>query len=142
MRRRLPAAGDKWHLDEVVLTIAGVKHWLRRAVDQNGMVLDILVHSRRNTLAAKRAVMALVEHRQHRGLSNRAENPHQPTRGRERQMKRFKSPGQAQRFLSAHDGINNLFLLRRYRVPAVQYRAARTRAVQARAEVTGVATPA
>ncbi len=39
IRRRLPAAGDKWHLDEVVLTIAGVKHWLWRAVDQTGMVL-------------------------------------------------------------------------------------------------------
>ncbi len=49
IRRRLPAAGDKWHLDEVVLTIAGVKHWLWRAVDQNGMVLDILVQSRRDT---------------------------------------------------------------------------------------------
>ena len=48
IRRRLPAAGDKWHLDEVVLTIVGVKHWLWRAVDQNGMVLDILVQSRRD----------------------------------------------------------------------------------------------
>ena len=47
-RRRLPAAGDKWHLDEVVLTITGVKHWLWRAVDQNGMVLDILVQSPRD----------------------------------------------------------------------------------------------
>ena len=49
IRRRLPAAGDKWHRDEVVLTIAGVKHWLWRAVDQNGMVLDVLVQSRRDT---------------------------------------------------------------------------------------------
>jgi len=49
VRRRLPAAGDKWYLDEVVLTIAGVKHWLWRAIDQNGMVLDILVQSRRDT---------------------------------------------------------------------------------------------
>jgi len=54
IRRRLPAAGDKWHLDQVVLTISGVKHWLRRAVDQTGTVLDILVQSRRNTQAAKR----------------------------------------------------------------------------------------
>ncbi len=53
IRRRLPAAGDKWHMDEVVITIAGVKHWLWRAVDQNGMVLDILVQSRRDTQAAK-----------------------------------------------------------------------------------------
>jgi putative transposase len=54
-----------------------------------------------------------VEHRRHRGLNNRAENSHQPTRRRERQMKRFKSAGQAQRFLSAHDPISNLFHLRR-----------------------------
>ncbi len=98
IRRRLPCAGDKWHLDEVVLTIAGVKHWLWRAVDQNGMVLDILVQSRRDTRAAKRLlrkllkrqtrlprvmitdklasygaakreVMPLVEHRRHKGLN-------------------------------------------------------------------------
>jgi len=153
------------------LTIAGVKHWLWRAVDQNGMVLDILVQSRRDARAAKRllckllkrqcrpprvmvtdklasygaakrAVMPSVEHRKHKGLNNRAENSHQPTRRRERQMKCFKSPGQAQRFLSAHDGINNLFHLRRHQVPATQYRAARTEAFQVLAEVTGVAAAA
>jgi len=171
VRRRLPAAGDKWHLDEVVLTIAGVKHWLWRAVDQTGTVLDILVQSRRDTQAAKRLlrkllkrqcraprvmvtdklasygaarreVMPSVEHRKHKGLNNRAENSHQPTRRRERQMKRFKSAGQAQRFLSAHDGINNLFLLRRHQVCATQYRAAWTQAFQVWAEVTGVAAAA
>ncbi len=171
VRRRLPAAGDKWHLDEVVITISGVKHWLWRAVDQNGMVLDLLVQSRRDTRAAKRLlrkllkkqtrlprvivmdklasygaakreVMPSVEHRKHKGLNNRAENSHQPTRRRERQMKRFKSAGQAQRFLSAHDGINNLFLLRRHQVPAVQYRAARSQALQVWAEITGVAARA
>jgi len=148
-----------------------VKHWLWRAVDQNGTVLDILVQSRRDTQAAKRLlcklmkrqcraprvlvtdklasygaakreVMPSVEHRKHKGLNNRAENSHQPTRRRERQMKRFKSPGQAQRFLSAHDGINNLFLLRRHQVPAAQYRAARTQTMQVWAEVTGVAASA
>ena len=61
IRRRLPAAGDKWHIDEVVLTIAGVKHWLWRAVDQNGMVLDILVQSRRDTQAAKRLLRKLLK---------------------------------------------------------------------------------
>ncbi len=171
VRRRLPGAGDKWHLDEVVLMIAGVKHWLWRAVDQNGMVLDILVQSRRDARAAKRllckllkrqcrpprvmvtdklasygaakrAVMPSVEHRKHKGLNNRAENSHQPTRRREQQMKCFKSPGQAQRFLSAHDGINNLFHLRRHQVPATQYRTARTEAFQVWAEVTGVAAAA
>jgi putative transposase len=58
--------------------------------------------------AAKKELMPGVEHRRHKGLNNRAENSHQPTRRRERQMKRFKSTGQAQRFLSAHDQINNL----------------------------------
>ena len=61
IRRRLPVAGDKWHMDEVVLTIAGVKHWLWRAVDQNGMVLDILVQSRRDTRAAKRLLRKLLK---------------------------------------------------------------------------------
>ena len=154
IRRRLPRTGDKWHLDEVVIKIAGVKHWLWRAVDQTGMVLDVLVQSRRDKGAAKRLLRKLlkrqcraprvmitdklasygaaqkeimpgVEHRQHKGLNNRAENSHQPTRRRERQMKRFKSAGQAQRFLSAHDGINNLFHLRRGHVTAGEYRAAR-----------------
>jgi putative transposase len=123
VRRRVPCAGDKWHLDEVVIKIAGVKHWLWRAVDQSGMVLDVLVQSRRDKQAAKRLLRKLlkrqcrsprvmitdklasygaakkeimpgVEHRQHKGLNNRAETSHQPTRRRERQMKRFKSAGQ------------------------------------------------
>ena len=159
IRRRLPAASDKWHIDEVVLTIGGVKHWLWRAVDQTGTVLDILVQSRRDTQAAKRLlckllkrqcrpprvmitdtlasygaakreVMPSVEHRKHKGLNNRAENSHQPTRRRERPIKRLKSPGQAQRFLSAHDGINNLFHLGRNQVPAPQHRTARSQAFQ------------
>src|ERR687886_138095 len=168
IRRRLPRAGDKWHLDEVAIKIGGRKHWLWRAVDQGGMVLDVLVQSRRDKRAAKRLLRKLlrrqgraprvmvtdklpsygaakrelvpgVEHRRHKGLNNRAENSHQPTRRRERQMKRFKSPGQAQRFLSAHDQINNLFHLRRDHRPAAQYRAARTQAFQIWVEVTGVA---
>ena len=168
IRRRLPCAGDKWHLDEVCLMIRGTKHWLWRAVDQNGFVLDVLVQSRGNKQAAKRLlrkllkrqmrpprvmitdklasysaakaeVMPSVEHRRHKGLNTRAENSHQPTRRGERQMKRFTSAGQAQRFLCAHDQINNLFHLRRDHLPAVQYRAARTQAFQTWAEVTGVA---
>jgi putative transposase len=89
--------------------------------------------------AAKREVMPGVEHRQHKGLNNRAENSHQPTRRRERQMKRFKSARQAQRFLAAHDQINNLFHLRRDHIPTDQYRAVRTQAFQTWAAVTGVA---
>src|ERR1051325_11380740 len=171
IRRRLPRTGDKWHLDEVVLKIAGKKHWLWRAVDHAGVVLDVLVQCRRDKQAAKRLlrkllkrqgrtprvmitdklasygaakdeVMPSVEHRRHKGLNNRAENSHQPTRRRERQMKRFKSPGQAQRFLSAHDQINNLFHLRRDHVPARECRAARTQAFQTWAEVTGVTASA
>ena len=61
VRRRLPAAGNKRHMDEVVITIAGVKHWLWRAVDQNGMVLDIPVQSRRDTQAAKRLLRKLLK---------------------------------------------------------------------------------
>ena len=80
--------------------------------------------------AAKREVMPGIEHRQHKGLNNRAENSHQPTRRRERQMKQFKSAGQAQRFLSAHDQINNLFNLRRDHVTAADHRASRTRTFQ------------
>jgi putative transposase len=171
IRRRLPRAGDKWHLDEVVITIAGTEHWLWRAVDQHGVVLDVLVQSRRNAKAAKRLLRKLlkrqgqaprimitdklasypaakkdlipgVEHRRHKGLNNRAENSHQPTRRRERQMKRFKSPGQVQRFLSAHDPINNLFHLRRDHVTADQYRAARVQAFEVWADIAAVSTAA
>jgi putative transposase len=61
IRRRLPASGDKWHLDEVAISIAGQKHWLWRAVDQHGTVLDILVQSRRNAKAAKRLLRKLLK---------------------------------------------------------------------------------
>jgi putative transposase len=167
LRRRLPAPGDKWHLDEVVISIAGQKHWLWRAVGQHGVVLDILVQSRRNAkaaqrllrkllkkqgvaprvmitdklasyAAAKRAVMPGVEHRQHRGLNNRAENSHQPTRRRERIMKRFKSAKQAQRFLSVHDQVANLFR-RPANANAADHRLGRARAFEVWAEVTGIA---
>src|SRR4028118_2198383 len=135
------------------------------------MVLDVLVQSRRDKRAAKRLLRKLlkrhcraprvmvtdklgsygaakkelmpgVEHRRHKGLNNRAENSHQPTRRRERQMKRFKSPGQAQRFLSAHDQINNLFHLRRYHVTAAEYRTARTQAFEMWADSRGGAAGA
>jgi putative transposase len=170
IRRRLPAPGDKWHLDEVVINVSGRKHWLWRAVDQHGVVLDILVQSRRNSKAAKRLlrkllkkqgitprvmftdklasygaakreIMPSVEHRQHRGLNNRAENSHQPTRRRERIMKRFKSAGQAQRFLSVHDQVANLFH-RPASSTAADHRCARARAFQIWAGVTDIASAA
>jgi putative transposase len=168
IRRRLPAPGDKWHLDEVVISIAGRKHWLWRAVDQYGTVLDVLVQSRRNAKAAERllrkllkkqgaaprvmitdklasyaaakgVVMPGVEHRQHKGLNNRAENSHQPTRRRERIMKRFKSVGQAQRFLSVHDQVANLFR-RPAHITAAAHRTSRAQAFRVWAEVTGIAS--
>src|ERR671939_526871 len=167
IRRRLPRPGDKWHLDEVRIKIAGRKHWLWRGGGPGGTVLDVLVQSRRDKRAAKRLLRKLlkkqgrpprvmvtdklasypvakqelmpgVEHRRHKGLNNRAENSHQPTRRRERQMKRFKSARQAQRFLSAHDPINNLFHLRRDHLSAVQFRAARARAFETWADISGV----
>ncbi len=131
LRRRRPQPGDTWHLDAVFLTIQGKTAYLWRAVDQHGNVLDILVQRRRNKTAAKkffrkvltgcqyvprvlitdklasyaaakREILRGVEHRQHKRLNNRAENSHQPTRQRERTMRRFTSAGHAQRFRSAH----------------------------------------
>jgi len=92
--------------------------------------------------AAKRETMSGIEHRQHKGLNNRAENSHQPTRRRERQMKRFKSAGQAQRFLSDHDQINNLFYLRRDHLTAAEHRASRAQTFRVWAEICGVAVAA
>ena len=153
IKRDRPAAADKWHLDEVVVPINGVKMWLWRAVDARGDVLDILVQPRRNAKAARRSLRRLIarfgqprviitdklrsyikpvrqlaadaEHRAHKGLNNRIEGSHRPTRKREKLMGRFKSPRQAQRFLSAHDHINTIFKPRRYRLSANSYRHAR-----------------
>jgi putative transposase len=159
LRRRRPRPGDRWHLDEVFIRINGVQHYLWRAVDQDGVVLDVLVQSRRNTKAAKRFFKKLlkglryvprvvvtdklgsygaakrqiiphVEHRQSRYLNNRAENSHQPTRQRERRMKRFKSPQQAQQFLSAHGPIHQHSHPRRHLMTAAEYRAYRTNAFE------------
>ena len=131
-RRSSGRLGDKWHLDEAVVSIRGKKQWLWRAVDQDGFVLEVLVQSRRDAKAAKRLMRKLlrgqgrpprvmvtdklhsydaakrevkpgVAHRSHKGLNNRAENSHQPIRRRERMMKRFKSPRHLQRFVSIHD---------------------------------------
>src|ERR1700676_2775674 len=171
IRRRAPCRGDKWHLDEVAITIAGEKHWLWRAVDQEGFVLDVLVpgwrdkkaakrllrklskkqcpaprvlitDNLRSYAAAKRDIMPGVEHRQHKGLNNRVENSHQPTRRRERIMKRFKSPRQVQRSPSAHDQVANVFPRRRDHDTAANLRSGRTQAFTTWADVTGVAMAA
>ena len=155
MRRSRPRPGDKWHLDEVFIRIQGVRHYLWRGVDQDGVVLDILVQPRRDAKAAKRFFRRLlkgldyaphvivtdkprsygvarrqllpkVEHRQSRYLNNRAENSHRPTRRHERQMQRFKSPEQAQDFLSSHAFIHGHFHPRRHLMTANSYRAIRT----------------
>ena len=133
------------------LTIRGERHYLWRAVDQDGQVLDILVQRRRDKKAAKkffrkllkglaymprviitdklksysaakRELLPSVEHRQHRYLNNRAENSHQPTRQRERRMQGFTSPGHAQRFLAAYGPIVQHFRPRRHLLPALAYR--------------------
>lgn len=167
LKRRRPKPGDKWHLDEVFIRIRGKLHYLWRAVDQNGMVLDILVQKQRDTdaakrffrkllsggtevprvivtdklksyAAAKREILPKVEHRQSRYLNNRAEVSHQPTRRRERQMLRFKSLRQAQRFLSAHSRIHSHFQLRRHLITATEYRLLRVEAFRGWQEVAHI----
>ncbi len=153
IKRDRPRPNDKWHLDEVVITIAGERFWLWRAVDADGDTVDILVQRHRNAKAARRFLHRLInvygdprvvvsdklrsyikpikslaptaEHRAHKGLNNRAEGSHRPTRKREKVMGRFKSPAQAQRFLAAHDQINTVFRPRRYRMHANHYRQSR-----------------
>lgn len=168
LRRRRPRPGDKWHLDEVFLTINGARWYLWRAVDQKGNVLEILVQSRRDARAAKkffrkllkglcyvprvlitdklasysvaqREMLPRVEHRRSTYLHNRAENSHQPTRQRERAMKRFTSSGHAQRFLSAFSGISPHFRPRRHRLSARQYGEEMTLRFETGREVTRTA---
>jgi len=169
LRQRRPQTGDKWHLDEVFITINGATYYLWRAVDQDGTGLDILVQRRRNKAAAKkffrkllkglqyvprvlitdklasygaaqREVLPSVEHRRHKGLNNRAENSHVPTRQRERRMQCFKSPGHAQRFLAAYGPIAGHFRPRRHRLTAHDYRQLRAERFATWRAVTG--TPA
>jgi putative transposase len=171
LRRRRPWPGDKRRLDEMVLTIKGEYHYLWRAVDQDGNVLNILVQRRRDKKAAKkffrklfkglmyvprviitdqlksygaakREILPGVEHRQHRYLNNRAENSHQPTRQRERRMQRFKSPGQAQRFLAAYGPIAQHFRPRRHRLSTPTYRSEMRKRFQGWREVTSLALAA
>src|SRR6202022_3789381 len=140
IRSRRGRLGDRWHLDEVFLTINGKLQYLWRAVDQDGEVLEILVQSQRNKKAAKKffrkllkglqyvpraivtdqlrsytaakaEVLPSVDHHQQKRLNNRAENSHQPTRERERRMRGFKSAGHAQRFLPSFGVIASFFRL-------------------------------
>jgi putative transposase len=168
LRRKAPSRHDIWHLDEVVITIAGRKYWLWRAVDQDGYVLDEIVQTRRDTkaanrllkrllkkqgcppkrlitdklgsyAAARRQIMPAVEHRSHRGLNNRAENSHLPLRRRERVMLGFRSPGGLQRFVSIFSAVRNLFVPPRSRRSALSTHLHRLDAMAGRKSAAGVA---
>lgn len=139
LRRRPAKRGDIWHLDEVRIVIGGKPHWLWRAVDQDGYVLDEILQTRRDTNAARhlltrllrqqgvrpkrlvtdklgsygaarRALRSSVKHISHKGMNNRAENSHLPLRKRERVMQKFRSPGGCQRFVSVFSAVRNLFV--------------------------------
>ena len=156
LKRRQGRLGDTWFLDEVFVTINGQRQYLWRAVDQDGDVIDILVQSRRNRRAAERflrkllknqgkvpfrlvtdklksysaairTIMPSVNHDIERYANNRAEVSHQPTRQRERQMRKFKSPAQAQLSLSVHGVVLNLFRWARHRLKAAHHRMLRAR---------------
>ncbi len=166
IRRRRPSHRDVWHLDEVVVSIAGRKYWLWRAVDQDGYVLDEIVQSRRDTKAArrllirllkktgmppkriitdklrsysaaKRDVMPAVEHRSHKGLNNRAENSHLPMRKRERTIQGFRSAGSLQRFISIFSELRNLFVTPRHNRSALATHIHRIRAIAHWKALTG-----
>ena len=166
-KRRQARLGDTWHLDEVFIRIGGRQQYLWRAVDQDGDVIDILVQPRRDQRAAKRFlrklvkgqggepnrlvtdklrsygpahrdVMPSVPHDTSQYANIRAEVSHQPTRQRERQMRRFKSRSQAQRFLTLHGLVQNLFRFGRHLMRAVNARMFRERALSMWREVTCV----
>ena len=165
LRQRRGQPGDTWHLDELFLRIRGERYYLWRAVDQDGQTLDILVQTRRNTRAAKRFFRKLlkglqcvpnrvvtdklrsyaaahrptfpsVHHFTHQYANNRAEVSHQPTRQRERHMRRFKSACHVQRFLSVHGPINNLFRIGRHLMKAANYRLFRDKAFMTWQDIT------
>jgi putative transposase len=157
LKRRHQGYGDTFFIDEVSIRIDGKQHYLWRAVDQDGEIVDVLLQKRRDGAAAKRFFKRLFKIHQdeprkivtdklrsygvaHRDLipdtihdtsqyaNNRAELSHQPTRVRERGMRRFKSIVQAQRFLGVHSAVYNLFNLGRHLVSARHYRLFRMRA--------------
>ena len=157
--------GDTWQLDEVFLKIQGRRQYLWRAVDQDGDVIDILVQPRRDRRAAerffrrplwgqgceprvlitdklssygaaRRSTMPSVAHDTSRYANNRAELSHQPSRQRERQMRRFKSASQAQRFLSVHGTIANLFRVGRHLMSSANHRLLRARSFSVWRQVT------
>ena len=170
LKRRQGRLGDTWHLDEVFIKIQGERQYLWRAVDQDGDVIDILVQPRRDQKAAKRffrkllkgqgrppwqlvtdklrsysaahrEVMPSVVHDTDQYRNNLAEVSHEPTRQRERQMRKFKAPGQAQRFLTVHGLVQNLFRVGRHLLQAHHHRELRDRAFIVWQEVTCAPRP-
>jgi len=157
LKRKHCGFGDTFYIDEVFVNINGKQHYLWRAVDQDGDVVDVYLQAKRDGAAAKRFFKRLLrshggEPRKivtdklrsygvaHRELipetihstqqyeNNRVEQSHEATRVRERGMRRFKSTRQAQRFLGAHAAVSNLFNLGRHLVRAEHYRKLRVRA--------------
>ncbi len=168
LKRKQGQLGDSWFLDEVFVKIQGQQQYLWRAVDQDGDTIDILVQSRRDSRAAKRCFRKLlksqgqgpnrlvtdklgsyrvahrellpsVPHDTSRWSNNRAEVSHESVRQRERQMRGFKSPGHAQRFLSVHGVVGNLFRVGRQKVKAENYRFLRGRSFEIWQQVTTAA---
>jgi putative transposase len=148
LKKRERSPSDKWHLDEMLVRINGTPFVLWRAVDSEGMELDILLQKRRDKKSAVRFLVRLfhsypsprvvvtdklrsyahplrtlcpkADHRAHKGLNNRVENAHQPTRRKEKVLVRFKSPHGAQNTLSLMGKVRNLFSVERgrYTLPA------------------------
>ncbi len=167
LKRRHQGFGDTFYIDEVFVKIQGRQQYLWRAVDQDGEVVDVFLQARRDGMAAKRFFKRLlknhtgeprkivtdklrsygVAHRERipdtihdttQYANNRAEVSHQPTRVRERGMRRFKSTQQAQRFLSIHAMVYNLFNLGRHLISAEHYRLLRQRACMAWKEAAAI----
>ena len=154
LKRRHAGFGDTFYIDEVFVKIDGKQHYLWRAVDQDGEVVDVFLQRRRDAKAARRFFKRLLKahrdeprkivtdklrsysvarrelipdtiHDTSQYANNRAELSHEPTRVRERGMRRFKSMRQAQRFLSVHATVYNLFNLGRHLISAKHYRSSR-----------------
>jgi len=167
LKKRRGQLGDSWYLDELFVKINGQQQYVWRAIDQDGDVIDILLQPRRDQHAAARFFQRLmrnqgkepfrivtdklksygaalrivlpdVMHDTRRYANNRAEVSHQQTRQRERQMRRFKSRQQAQRFLTVHGVVHNLFRLGRHALRSSNYRLLRTRSFTTWREVAAV----